>query len=190
MTALNRALALAEVHEVAVVIAEHLELDVAGVLQIFLDIHVADAERGFRLALRGAKQGAEVGRSPDDAHTAAAPSGNGLDDHRVADIPGALQRLLVAVHRAVAPRQHRDAGFLHRTARAGLIAHQLDDVRIRTDEPDVAGLADLREVRALGQEPVAGMNRVGPCNFGGADDRGYVQVAVRASRRANADVLV
>ena len=61
---------------------------------------------------------------------------------------------------------------------------------VGADELDVAGLADLGEVGALGQEPVAGMDRVGAGDLGGADDRRHVQVAVGAARRADADVLV
>jgi hypothetical protein len=44
VAALDRALALAEVHHVAVVVAEDLELDVARPLDVLLDVHVADAE--------------------------------------------------------------------------------------------------------------------------------------------------
>ena len=50
---LDRALALAEVHDVAVLVAEHLELDVARRLDVLLDVDVADAEGGLGLALRG-----------------------------------------------------------------------------------------------------------------------------------------
>ena len=50
---LDRALALAEVDDGAVMIAEDLELDVARVLDVLLDVDVADAEGRFRLALRG-----------------------------------------------------------------------------------------------------------------------------------------
>ena len=53
VAALDRALALAEVDDRAVMIAEHLELDVARVLDVLLDVDVADAEGRFRLALRG-----------------------------------------------------------------------------------------------------------------------------------------
>ena len=53
MAALDRALALAEMDDVAVLIAEDLELDVARRLDVLLDVDVADAERRFRLALRG-----------------------------------------------------------------------------------------------------------------------------------------
>ena len=90
MPPLDRALALAEVHDVAVVIAEDLELDVARVLEILLDVDVAVAERRFGFALRGAQQ--RCRSSPDDAddaHAAAAAAGHRLDDHRIADVLGA-----------------------------------------------------------------------------------------------------
>ena len=60
----------------------------------------------------------------------------------------------------------------------------------RADELDVAGLADFGEVGALGQEAVAGMDRVGAGDLRGADDRRHAQVAVGAARRPDADVLV
>ena len=60
MAALDRALALAEVDDGAVMIAEDLELDVARVLDVLLDVDVADAERRFRLALRGLERLAPV----------------------------------------------------------------------------------------------------------------------------------
>ena len=59
---LDRALALAEVHDRAVMIAEHLELDVARVLDVLLDVDVADAEGRFRLALRGLQRLAQLAR--------------------------------------------------------------------------------------------------------------------------------
>ena len=108
----------------------------------------------------------------------------------IADLLGELERLLLAVDRAVAARQDRHARLLHHAARARLVAHQPDHLRVGADELDVARLADLGQVGALGQEPVAGMDRVGAGDFRGADDRRHVQVAVGAARRADADVLV
>ena len=108
----------------------------------------------------------------------------------IADVLGELERLLLALDRAVAARQDRHAGLLHDAARPRLVAHQADDLRIGADELDVARLADLGEVRALGEEPVAGMDGVGAGDLGRADDGRHVQVAVGAARRADADVLV
>ena len=59
---LDRALALAEVHDGAVMIAEDLELDVARVLDVLLDVDVADAERRLGLALRRLERLAQLGR--------------------------------------------------------------------------------------------------------------------------------
>ena len=119
---LDRALALAEVHDGAVVIAEHLELDVARVLDVFLDVDVADAEGRLGLALRRLERLAQLGGGADDAHAAAAAAGHRLDDHREAEVLGDLQRLLLAVDRAVAAGQDRHARLLHRAARARLVA--------------------------------------------------------------------
>ncbi len=60
MPALNRAIALAEVHEVAVVVAKHLELDVAWMLEVLLQVHVTNAERRLRLPLRGLQRVCEL----------------------------------------------------------------------------------------------------------------------------------
>ena len=69
MAALDRALALAEMDDGAVMVAEHLELDVARMLDVFLDVDVADAEGRFGLALRGLERlrqlaGARTTRMP------------------------------------------------------------------------------------------------------------------------------
>ena len=190
MPPLDRALALAEVHHVAVMVADDLELDVARVLEVLLDVDVAVAEGGFGLALRGAEVGAELVGIAHHAHAAAAAAGHRLDDDRVADALGDLERGLFAVDRAVAAGQHRQARLLHRLARPRLVAEQLDDARIGPDEADVAGAAHLGEIGALGQEAVAGVNGVGAGDLGGADDRRDVQIAVGALGRADAHVLV
>ena len=64
MAALNRALALAEVHDRPVLIAEDLELDVARRLDVLLDVDVADAERRLGLPLRGLDRVRQLRRRP------------------------------------------------------------------------------------------------------------------------------
>ena len=168
MAPLNRALALAQVDDGAVMIAEHLELDMPRRLDVLLEVHVADAKRGFRLALRGLERVRELGCGPHDAHAAPAAAGCRLDDDGVADVLGRLDRLVLGLDRAVAARQDRHAGLLHDAARPRLVAHQANHLRVRTDELDVARLAHFREVHALGQEPVARVDRVGAGDLGGA----------------------
>src|SRR5215813_1303104 len=52
MSALNRALSLAQVHGIAVLIGKHLHFDVAWMDDGFLDVNLAIAKGAFRLALR------------------------------------------------------------------------------------------------------------------------------------------
>src|SRR5262245_52744509 len=171
-------------------VAENLELDVARRLDVLLDVDVTDAERRFGLALRRLDRVRQLAGRTHDAHTASAAARGRLHDHRVADVLRELERLLLALDRAVAAGQDRDARFLHHAPRPRLVAHQPDDLRIRTDELDVARFADFGEVRALGKESVAGMDRVRAGNLGGADHRRDVQIAVGAARRADPDILV
>ena len=60
----------------------------------------------------------------------------------------------------------------------------------RADEGDAVLLDDIGESGVLGQEPVAGMDRVGIGDLGGRDDRRDVQIAFRGLGRADADAFV
>ena len=161
-----------------------------GPLDVLLDVDVADAERRLGLALRRLERLAHFRRGADDAHATPAAAGDGLDDHRKAELPGDLEGLLFAIDRAVAAGQDGNAGLLHRPPRPRLVSEQTNHVRRRTDELDMAGFADLGKVGALGQEPVPGMNRVGAGDLGRAQHRRHVEITVGAARRPDAHVLV
>ncbi len=60
MAPLNAAFALAEVHDVPVLVAEHLKLDMARPLDEFFDVQIGNAKRLLRLIARGGKCGPEV----------------------------------------------------------------------------------------------------------------------------------
>ena len=69
---LHRAVALEQMDHVALVIAEHLHLDVARRREIALEQHALVAERRQRLAARPFERRAEVIRARDHAHALAA----------------------------------------------------------------------------------------------------------------------
>jgi hypothetical protein len=94
VAALQRAVALAQMDRVAVAVAEHLNLDVARIAEIFLDIDGVVAERGLGLGAAGAASGVSSSASArHDLHAAPAAAGGGLDEHRIADLPWRLLRL-------------------------------------------------------------------------------------------------
>ena len=82
VAALDRALALAEVHDVPVRVAEDLHFDVSRVREVALEQHAGVAEGGRRLAPRRGQRRVETGEVGDHAHPATAAAGAGLDDQR------------------------------------------------------------------------------------------------------------
>jgi hypothetical protein len=136
VAALHRAVALEQVHGVAVRVAEHLHFDVTRPRQVLLDQHaiVAEAARGLALARRERRR--EVLRALDHAHALAAAARARLEQHRVADPVGfAMQmgrRLVVAV--IAGHERHRRR--VHQRLRGRLRAHRGDRVDRRPDERD------------------------------------------------------
>jgi hypothetical protein len=186
VAALHRAVALEQVHVVALRVAEHLDLDVARALHVLLDQHRVVAEAVDGLALARGERRREVFRLVDRAHALAAAARTGLDEHRVADAVGlALQQLRVLVVAVVAGHQ-RHAGLFHQLLRLGLQAHRLDGRGRRADEDQAGVGAGLRELLVLAEEAVARVHGFGARGLGGFEDALPAQVAVLG--RAAADV--
>src|SRR5690606_24383644 len=76
--------------DVAMLVAEHLHLDVARALEKALDIDIAIAEGTLGLGLGDRVSTAQLGVVPGDAHATTAPAGDGLDDDRIADFTRGL----------------------------------------------------------------------------------------------------
>ena len=190
MPALDRALALVERGHIAVLVGQHLELDVARLLDELLHVEIAVAEGICRLAVGGVEEIGQLLGAADDSHAAPAAARLGLEDHRETDLLGPVLRLFHPGKNAVGAGKNRHFSLLHRLARLLLFAHQTGDLGRRTDKLDVRGAADLGEVGVLAQQPVAGMNRFHIGDLGGRDHGRHIQVAVGQPRRTDADGFV
>ncbi len=191
VTALHRAVAFAQMDRAALAVGEDLDLHVARVLQELLHVDHVVAERGLGLGLGGLDGVVQVRLGVHHAHAAPAAAAGGLDDDRVTDLARDLDvgRRVVA-ERAAAAGHARHAGGLHRADRFDLVAHQADRVGLGADE-DEAGLFDaFGEVGVLGEEAVAGMDRLRVGDFGRGDDLGHVEVAVGGRRGTDAHRFV
>ena len=87
---LHRAIALEQVHEIAVRVSEDLHFDVPRLAHQLLEIDLVVAEARFGLAARDGQQLSQLRIAFDDAHAAATAAPARLEHHRVAD----LRRLL------------------------------------------------------------------------------------------------
>ncbi len=190
MAALHRAVALEQVHHVAVAVAEHLDLDVARALDILLHQHVCVAERRLRLTLAAGQRLGEGRAVVHAAHALATAAGAGLDQHRVADAVGLLAQEFGDLLVAVVARGQRHAGLLHQRLGRALVAHRADRRSGGANEDDAGLGAGLRETGVLREEAVAGMDRLRAGAAGGGQDGVATQVALTRRRRADRNGLV
>ena len=190
VAALDRAFALAEIDHVAVLVAEHLDLDVARIGDELLDEDPVVAEGGCGFRLGAGEALGDLARGIGDAHALAAAAGGGLDHHRIADLVGDGHRLLRPLDHPEIARDGRNLGGGRGLLRLDLVAHGGDGARIGADEDDAGFGQRLRESLALGQEAVAGMDGLGTGGFAGLDDLLDDEVGLGGRRRADMDGLV
>src|ERR1700682_910597 len=88
MSALQRAVALAQMNDPALAVADDLDLDVPGPLEVAFEIDVAASEERRRLVLCDRQHASELVAIARDLHAAAAAAGRGFDQDRVADGAG------------------------------------------------------------------------------------------------------
>ena len=187
---LDRAFALVEVDHVALRIAQHLDLDVARLLDELLDEDpvVAEAVAGLVAAGGEAVEGVLVVEG--HAQALAAAAGRGLDHHRVADLAGNLDRALGRLDGVVPAGNGVDLGFVGQLLGGDLVTHGGNRRVLRADEDDALFFHLAGEGLVLGQEAVARVHRLGAGGLAGRDDAVGLQVAVAAGGAADVHRLV
>ena len=150
-------------------IGEDLDLDVAGLDDRLLEVDGAVAERGGRLGARQPERRLELSRGRHEPHALPAAAPGRLDHHREAQVLRGPAGLRIRSHRFRGPGHDRHARLDGRAARRGLVAHPGDRRGRRAHEHEARGAARLGEGRVLGQEAVAGMDRLGARPAGDRD---------------------
>ena len=171
-------------------IAEHLDLDVAGIDNRPLQNHGGIAKRARRLRSRAAQRIGKRSRIPDQPHAAPAAAGDGLDHDGKTDLAGLGQDSGIALVRTLIAGNAGNACRLHDLLGAGLVAHGPDRFGRRPDEHQTGVAAGLRQPGVLGEEPVAGMDRVGAAGPGRRNNGLDPKIGLRRRRLTDADRLI
>ncbi len=190
MAALDGALALEECGDVAVLIGENLELDVARLLDELLHVEFAIAEGVGRFSGCGLEEVGELLPTAHNAHAPATTARLGFEDDGIADGLGDRERFAFVAQHAVGARKNRNLRVLHGLAGFFFFTHEAGDFGGRSDEFDVRGAADLGKIGVFAQQAVAGMDGIDVGNFGRGDDGGDIEIAVGSAWWADADGLV
>ncbi len=186
VTALERAVTLAEVAHVAVVVGDDLNLDVARVFEVAFEVDVGVVEVRLSLALGRFELVLGLVGAADDFHPAAATATLRLDCDGIAVLVAELRdfrRVLDGVGR---PGDDGHVGRLHRLAGLRLLAELLHRLALGADPRHaVRGFDQRGEVGVLREEPVSGVNRVGTRLLRGVDDGLLVEVGLGGTGRAD-----
>ena len=125
-----------------------------------------------------------------DPHALAAAAGGSLDHHGIADLVGDLDRMLLVLDDAEMAGHGGDVGFRRGLLGFDLVAHRGDGAGIGADEDDAGRFERPRKGFAFGQEPVAGMHRLGAGLAAGLDDLLHHEVAFGRRRRPDQDGVI
>ena len=187
--ALDRAVALPQRDDRAVCVAEQLHLDVARRPDLALQVDRAIAECGQRLRRSGRQRGRQVlgatstRRMPRPPPPAAALTSNGKPTASAAATTAAASSGRSTAAGSNVPGTTGTPASSRRPARRELVAEGGDRVGRRADEGEPGVDHRPRERRALRQEAVAGVDRLGARRERRLDDRVGAQVALRRRRR-------
>ena len=140
IAALHRAVALEQMGDVAVGVADDLHLDVAGVLDQLFEVDVILAESSGRFALGDGDFFGELVGVVDPAHAASTAAPAGLDHDRQADFLAGCIRSSVAVGQGVRRRNGWDVGGFRELARGDLVTQIDEGLGARADECDASGV--------------------------------------------------
>ncbi len=174
---------------IAIAIAEHLKFDMARIAKVFFEIDRHRQRRPWP-APGLLHQAFQLIRPVADLHPRLPLPLAALMITGIADRLGNLCGFLGIGNRAVAARHQRQ------TERAGgalclhLVAHGADMFGLGADPGDAVCFDDFGELGIFGEEPIAGMDRIGMGDFRRRYDRGDIQIAVLGRGRANADGVI
>ena len=190
VAALDGAFALVQVDDVAVLVAHHLDFDVARLGDEFLHEQAVVAERGLGFVLRRLDRLNEFAFLVNDAKPFAAAAGRSLHHHRIADLGRDLLGVFgipdfadIAGNRVHLRGERKFLGL-------DLVAHRGDGVGVRPDERDPDFRQRLRKGFALGKKTVAGMHRFRARLLAGVQDLVDDEIGLRRRRGADVDGFI
>ena len=190
MTALGRAVAGPEVQTVAVLVGQYLDLDMAGLVQIALEIELAAPEVVLGLSTGGVDRRSDIVVLVDDLHAASSAAECRLDRDRPAVLFGEGDDLSGLGDRIGVAGNARDTHVLGCGAGRELVSHHLDRLRAGTDEGHT-GVGDRSgEVGILAEESVAGVQGLGSTGLEDLQDLLGVEVALGSGLAAECVGLV
>jgi len=178
MATLGGTVAQRDPHDVAVLVADQLHLDVSRPREVSLDVDLVATEERFRLSLGGVHRLLHRGGVLDHFHTATAAAECRLDGDWPAVLFAELHDFRRAVDELGGTRHDRCAAAQRGLAGRHLVSHFDDGGGRRPDEGHAQVGDGLGEVGVLREKAVAGVHGVGAALADGIEDRLGIEVTL------------
>ena len=182
VTALQRAVTLEQVNDIAVLVSQNLDLNVLGTFQELFNEDVAVAERLQGFAVNHVIGCHDFFRLVAATHTTAAAAGCRLEDDGEAKLDGLCQRFFAVLQGFGAAGDDGNAAADSDLFGLELVTHLLQNVGGGADEDDTVCFAGTGKVRIFRQEAVAGMDGIDTALFGQVDDQVNVQIGANGAQ--------
>src|SRR5215831_606053 len=154
---LDRTFTLAEIDDVAMFIAQHLNFDMSRIRDKFFYENTFIAERRPGLRTRASEAFSNFRHVVGDAHPLSPASRACLDHDRITDVAGDLDCLDFVLDHPQMARHRRHLGGRCRLLRFNLVSHGGNGFWIWANKNDAGCRQGLWKGFALGQEPVTGV---------------------------------
>ncbi len=177
VAALHRAVALEEMDELALGVAQDLDLHMPRPAHQLLQIDLVVAKGRQGLALGDVHGRAQVGLGGYHAHAAPAAAPTGLEHQGIAN--GRRQGLgpLQVPGQGARRRHHGYPRLCRQLPRRDLVTQKPHDLGPGADEGDARGGAGLGEIGILGEKAITGVDGIDLVLAGDTDDVGDIQVS-------------
>ena len=190
VAALQRAVTLVEVDDVALRIRQHLHLNVLWFNHRGFQVDTGITESGFGLTGGLSDLGAQLFLAFHKAHTASATTGHGLNEQRVFKLRRIFHQR-VDVRRRLGVLQRRQASLFRSMHSGGLVTSQVQSVLGGADELNAVFCTLPRQIRALREETITRVDSIRAGFFGSTDDFVDVQISLdRLGLSTNAHCLI
>ncbi len=186
MAPLHGALALTEVNDVAVRVADELNFDVARIDDEFLQIDLIAAEGPLRLAGRIADGRLQLLFGIHPAHPFSAATGRCLQHHRITELPGHSPRIVDVCGGLLGAGDHGNPNLFRQPASLCLRTERPNGLRGRADEHETLVRARSGKLGVFAQKTVTGVDRIGSVPPGGVENT--VEAEIALARRRSSDV--
>ena len=147
--ALHRAVAFAQMDEIAVAVGKHLYFHMAGLDHRLLQDQLPRPECILRFRTRLSQRGRKIIRLADEPHAAPAAARRSLYHDRKTDLASSLRERRLALVLALISGHAGHARLLHQPLGLRLVAHRFDGLRRRADEHQPGIRAGTGERRIL-----------------------------------------